>query len=99
MLDELIRHCEEVAEKNEKFCDKKRGEDTDKYRQLAEWLKDYKRLVDRKPCEDAISRKEATEIFKRWLACPDYNETERNIMRAAKTMLDDLSPMYLKCLD
>lgn len=26
-------------------------------RQLAEWLKDYKRLLEQEPCEDAVSRK------------------------------------------
>jgi len=32
------------------------------YSQLAEWLKDYKRLLEREPCEDAISRAEAIRI-------------------------------------
>ena len=59
-LDEAIKHAEEVAEENEKFCFKKNGkggyfnEDTDwdnkkcaeEHRQLAEWLKDYKRLLE-----------------------------------------------------
>ena len=53
-LDEAIKHAEEVAEENEKFCYKKGGkggyfnEDTDwdnakcaaEHRQLAEWLKE-----------------------------------------------------------
>lgn len=65
-IDEAIIHCEEVAEENEKFCFKKGGkggyfnEDTDwdekkcaaEHRQLAEWLKDYKRLLEQEPCED-----------------------------------------------
>ena len=29
------------------------------FRQLAEWLKDYKRLLEQQPCEDAISRQAA----------------------------------------
>ena len=29
------------------------------FRQLAEWLKDYKRLLEQEPCEDAISREDA----------------------------------------
>lgn len=59
-LDEAIKHCEEVAEENEKFCFKegrKEGyfnEDTDwdekkcaaEHRQLAKWLMDYKRLLE-----------------------------------------------------
>ena len=28
----------------------------DEHRQLAEWLKDYKRLKEQEPCEDCISR-------------------------------------------
>ena len=29
------------------------------FRQLAEWLKDYKRLLEQQPCEDAVSREAA----------------------------------------
>lgn len=29
------------------------------FKQLAEWLKDYKRLLEQQPCEDAISRQAA----------------------------------------
>lgn len=32
------------------------------YSQLVEWLKEYKRLLEREPCEDAISRAEAIRI-------------------------------------
>lgn len=54
-LDEAIKHCEEVAEDNER--DGRLYADLDSYkasecvecasehRQLAEWLKDYKRLL------------------------------------------------------
>ena len=31
------------------------------FRQLAEWLKDYKRLLEQEPCEDAISREAVLE--------------------------------------
>lgn len=38
------------------------------FRQLAEWLKDYKRLLEQQPCDDAISREDAlmclTGMFK-----------------------------------
>ena len=57
-LESAIKHCEEVAEENEKFCFKKNGkggyfnEDTDwnnkkcakEHRQLAGWLKELKQL-------------------------------------------------------
>ena len=67
-LDEAIQHCEEVAEENEKFCYKKGGEggyfneDTDwnitkcaaEHRQLAEWMKDYKQLLEQGSLLDKI---------------------------------------------
>ena len=51
-LDESIRHCEEIAATNEKLCKRFHnaaqlqdyGKCADEHRQLAEWLKDYKRL-------------------------------------------------------
>lgn len=58
ILDDAIKHCEEVAEQNEKICDTKLKVglpniyyDKDKsmkcseeHRQLAEWLKHYKKF-------------------------------------------------------
>lgn len=36
------------------------------FRQLAEWLKDYKRLLEQQPCENCISRQAVLDIdFKR----------------------------------
>ena len=35
----------------------------EEHRQLAEWLKDYKRLKEAEPCGDCISRKAATDRF------------------------------------
>lgn len=70
-LDEAIKHMEEVAKEKEKDArfysvtrpDKERKEysikTANEHRQLAEWLKDYKRLLDQEPCEDAISRQAA----------------------------------------
>ena len=31
------------------------------FKQLAEWLKDYKRLLEQQPCEDCISRQAAID--------------------------------------
>ena len=61
-LDEAIRHAEEVAKRLKTSCKRDwMGEDDERcaseHRQLAEWLKDYKRLLEQQPCEDAISRK------------------------------------------
>lgn len=64
-LDEAIKHAEEVAKENEKQfknCPMKydsayvnNGKTACKcakeHRQLAEWLKDYKRLLEQQPCE------------------------------------------------
>ena len=65
-LDEAIKHCEEVAEENEKFCFKKGGkggyfnEDTDwnnrkcakEHRQLAAWLTELKQLREQVSCSE-----------------------------------------------
>lgn len=56
-LDEAIEHCEEVAMDNINHAnllwntkEKERCEDCAKeHRQLAEWLKDYKRLLEQEP--------------------------------------------------
>ena len=57
-LDEAIKHAEEVVEEHTKYnryggfesCDKCATE----HRQLAEWLKDYKRLLEQEPVFDKI---------------------------------------------
>lgn len=38
----------------------------DRHRQLAEWLKDYKRLLEQQPCDDAIGRQAVHETIERW---------------------------------
>lgn len=69
-LEEAIIHCEAVAETNERICTTElsvglpdiynRKDEVKKcaeeHRQLAEWLKDYKRLLEQQLCNDAISR-------------------------------------------
>ena len=64
-IDEAICHAEEVAEENygkateyQYQCNElsKCLKCGDEHMQLAEWLKDYKRLKEQEPCEDAISR-------------------------------------------
>ena len=67
-LDEAIKHAEEVAEQNEWFEknhleNKGCKECAKEHRQLAEWLKDYKRLKEQEPCEDAISRQAVLEFI------------------------------------
>ena len=78
-LDEAIRHCEEVAKENERIAfdlttafnmetikSKECKKCANEYRQLAEWLKDYKRLKEQEPCKDAISRQAVHEAIVRW---------------------------------
>jgi len=73
-LDEAIKHAEEVAEEKEaQAWEAKLQEEYEKiksckkcakeHRQLAEWLKDYKRLLEQEPCDDAISRQAVLEYI------------------------------------
>ena len=60
-LDEAIKHAEEFAEGHEKIKRIKavtleECKSAEEHRQLAEWLKDYKRLLEQESCEDCISR-------------------------------------------
>lgn len=52
------KDCTTLANGKDKGCLKRAAE----YRQLAEWLKDYKRLLEQEPCRDAISRDDAIRI-------------------------------------
>ena len=52
-LDEAIKHAEEVAIDQDLCC----SECAEEHRQLAEWLKDYKQLLEQQPCDDCVSRK------------------------------------------
>lgn len=65
-LDEAIKRAEEVAEEKENegelLCQSEGASIgcltcAEEHRQLAEWLKDYKRLLEQTPCEDCIDRK------------------------------------------
>ena len=82
-LEEAIKHAEEVAEEHTKYnryggfesCD----ECAEEHRQLAEWLKDYKRLLEQQPCGDAISRQAYIERYRKW----SYSEYGRKIDNGA----------------
>jgi hypothetical protein len=73
-LDDAIKHCEEVAEENYgkaieylndrevyKHEEQKCVKCADEHMQLAEWLRDYKRLKEQEPSGDLISRGEVLE--------------------------------------
>lgn len=80
-IEETIKHAEEVAEEQEKLA--KRYDDAsgytakqcikcaDEHRQLAEWLKDYKRLLDQESMLEKI-RKEV-DFQEKWLMDAGYN--------------------------
>lgn len=50
-------HNEDIRTTDAKKC----AECAEEYRQLAEWLKGYKRLLEQEPCEDAVSRQAVLE--------------------------------------
>ena len=65
-LEEAIRHCEEVAKSCQlKAYDIERDDYKDleecaaEHRQLAEWLRELKRLRAQELCKDAVSMEEA----------------------------------------
>ena len=86
-LEDAIQHCEEVAERNENTCKAKVNLDLKKYRkcaeehrQLAEWLKDYKRLLEQPPLEKVLEEIKA-EIDKqyKWLMCTNHTLADIDI--------------------
>ena len=58
-LDRLIEHEENESKAT---WNGKATVCAEEHRQLAEWLKDYKRLLEQEHCEDAISRQAAIRI-------------------------------------
>jgi len=92
-LDEQI----EILENNAEF-ERKDGDLNSclNFRQLVEWLKDYKRLKDQQPCEDCISKKnEIVPSFKpsgdtHILKClPQYFNEVRDRKKSFELRKDD----------
>lgn len=71
-LDEAIKHAEEVADSD--CYNDKQFKCADEHRQLAEWLKDYKRMKEQEPTTkndlgvDCISRQAVLEGIAEWIA-------------------------------
>ena len=75
-LDEAIKHAEEVAELQEKMAKElneswvrkydvsRCKECAEEHRQLAEWLKELKKLKEQQPCGDCINRQAIDELSK-----------------------------------
>ena len=72
-LDEAIKHEEEVVQEYQyeyQECitvhDMEKAMNCVKYgeehRQLAEWLKDYRRLLEQQPCDDCVSRQAVLDL-------------------------------------
>lgn len=80
-LDEAIRHCEETSKFKSKEGQEARLQEQDKYadecfkcaqehRQLAEWLKLLKRILDSGDCNDCAIQKMCN-------VCPEWGEQVR----------------------
>lgn len=63
-LDEAIKHAEEVAIDQDLCC----SECAEEHRQLAEWLKDYKQLLEQQSSNDCIARQ---PLIDNWNCCAD----------------------------
>ena len=48
------------------------------------------KVLGQESCSDVISRQAVIDTIELWLSCDDYNEAERNIMRAIRSVLYDL---------
>ena len=83
-LDEAISHAEDVAKEQDYLCSithpamqlSNYSKCAEEHRQLAEWLKDYKRMKEQAPCENSIV--EWKKDFKRYvnslsMSRDDYN--------------------------
>ena len=90
-LDEAIISMENQADLLEEsaagydLCDSvekkiayRSGKNAREFRQLAEWLKDYKKLKAQEPCEDCVSRQAAIEDEKSWVA---VDEREKQLQK------------------
>ena len=91
-LDEAIKHCEEVAKQNETQADRWKEEGGEKWgkvtacrecandhRQLAEWLKDYKRLLEQTrwiPCSERLPEENeyVGDVCKYYLIQDEYGD-------------------------
>lgn len=105
-LDDAIKHCEEVAEIKEKQIKNGDWEKdsltkrncikcAEEHRQLAEWLKDYKRLKEQEPCEDAISRQAVLDTISELNAISFYEaqEDSKECYYELRQAIKDLSPV------
>lgn len=71
-LDDAIKYCDEAAEEKENegklLCQSEAASSgcltcTNNHRQIAEWLRDYKRLKEQMSCGDCISRQAVLDML------------------------------------
>jgi hypothetical protein len=79
-------HNETIRTTAAKKCEKCAEE----HRQLAEWLKDYQRLLEQEPCEDAISRQATIEAFQMFREY-EANRTNAEWVDRIETVVKKLS--------
>lgn len=94
-LDEAIKHEEEVAEEKDmqagfdtdylcyQMSDTERNQCkkcAEEHRQLAEWLKDYRRLLEQQPCDDCVSRQAVLEFLKGFEILHNHDELRSNLI-------------------
>ena len=58
-IDEAIKLCEEGSKSTWNGRQTTSGKS---WQQMAEWLKDYKRLLEQEPCDDAISKQAVLKL-------------------------------------
>ena len=112
-LDEAIRKQEHWAEleeqnaaswRNDPFNRVTEAEMSSEYaaehRQLALWLRELKRLREREPCEDAVSREAVTDvirhsdIFSTWYEMDDTDDIVAEVIdEARKQLVDDVNEL------
>lgn len=97
-LDEVIKHAEEVAKEKEseaqdlecsKLDWKYEAECAEEHRQLAEWLKDYKRLKEQEP----ILNKLRAEI-KEW-----YWQADKQELAKDPCVVDAMIDLFIRTID
>ena len=84
-------HNEAIRTTDAKRCEECASE----HRQLAEWLKDYKRLKEQEPCDDCISRQAVLKIIDGWY---EQNRDTDNIedLIVLITYMDSVNPQKPK---
>ena len=68
----------------------------EEHRQLAEWLKDYKRLLEQQPCKDAVSRHAVLDTLDKMDKALDTDRTVENYKKLLIECYKDLCPVTPK---